>query len=466
MRWTFFLECLKNRRDFFWEEDDTQFCARDLYELVEKISNKSIGTGLKCAVLCESSLKAAVYFLASWKNGNTVIPLSLNYGKEHCDNILKLTNPDIILSDSENVAQLFGDKVCNLFDDKSSKSFIKKEKENKLENVCLIMCTSGTTGSPKGAMITYDGLVENVKNIVEYFDIDTKDKILIARPLYHTAVMVGEFLVSLYKGASIVFYSGKYNPMLIARRMEAVSVLCGTPTMLRQLSMIYRCFKKEVSLSKIALSGECLDESTAGIIRGTFENAKIYNVYGLTEAGPRVSYLPPDDFERKPESVGIPLKNTIVKICDSKMIEVEGRDVGEICVKSPSLMKGYYNHPEMTKETLVDGYLKTGDIGYKDEDGYLYILSRKDDLIIKGGMNIYPREVENYIEKYPGVKECVVYGVKYRGTQMIVCDAVIDTDKFDKQGLLHTIPEYLRPNKINIVNKIYKNASGKKMRKK
>ena len=160
----------------------------------------------------------------------------------------------------------------------------------------------------------------------------------------------------------------------------------------------------------MAISGECLSSGIAKNIRDVFPNADIYSIYGLTEASPRVSYLPPADFDKYSESVGIPIDGVKVKIIDVQTGgDLPANSRGLVMISSPSLMKGYYNDQSLTQKTIVNGWLNTHDIGYKDENGYLYILGRADDMIIKAGMNIYPREIENAINKLPEISECLAY---------------------------------------------------------
>ncbi|WP_095176385.1 MULTISPECIES: class I adenylate-forming enzyme family protein [Blautia] len=460
---------LKSNARMVWQEGEIIYNPIDieksinlLYRKIYYVSKKRI----KCAIACKSSLKAALYIVACWRNNNVVIPISFNYGLEHCNKIIDLVEPDIILTDDVQSCEQFNKKCVNLYrEDKVI--HIKSQVDEILQDVALIMCTSGTTGNPKGVMLTEQGVICNVLGIAKYFNISSDDKILIARPLYHAAVMIGEFLLSIHKGCSIKFYNGEYDPFSIVKLLPDISVLCATPTLFRQLAYYCGHVGKTFRLSAIAISGECLDKQTANLIESVFIDTPIYNVYGLTEAGPRVSYLPANKFHVKSESVGIPLDETEVLVCDKNMNIIEGKESGAIYVKSKSVMKGYYRNKELTEASFFRGYLRTGDIGYKDVEGNLYIISREDDMINKAGMNIYPKEVEEYIKQFEGVSDCVVYGVKKKGTMIIGCDIVCKNNyKIKRTELLNTIPDYLKPNIINFVNELERNASGKIVRKK
>lgn len=426
----------------------------------------------KCAVLCNSGLNAAIAILACWYADMVAIPLSKNYGQAHCDKIINLTKPDILLTDIDDYLYK---RTYNLdektFSGKCTDMGIHTEPE--LDDIALIMCTSGTTGNPKGAMITKEGLQRNVRAVAQYFGINGTDTILIARPLYHCAVLTGEFLVSLFKGAGIVFIDETYNPAHIISCINKynATTICGTPTLMNHISKLIKFNGKENPIAKIGISGECLGPCIAQNIRNVFPNADIYSIYGLTEASPRVSYLPPADFDMHPGSVGIPIDGVRIRIVDPQTgVTLPEGSPGIVEVSSPSLMKGYYNDQNLTRKTIIDGWLNTNDVGYKDKNGYLYILGRADDMIIKAGMNIYPREIENSVNKLPEISECLAYGRKGTSGEDIIIDIVLlkESKNTNKKKLMarlgQILPSYLMPSDINIVDTLPRNASGKLIR--
>ncbi len=425
--------------------------------------------GAKCAILCDTGLHTAIGILACWAAGLTAIPLSKNYGKEHCAKILNCTEPDILFTDNSNCTFKY---TYHLVSKAFTGNLGSIQPDPTLSDVALIMCTSGTTGMPKGSMITKKALQKNVQAVAQYFSIGQTDTILIARPLYHCAVLTGEFLIALSKGVQIAFFNDAYNPVNVISSIKKYSAttICGTPTLLGHIARLIKP-DRENSIRKIAVSGECLSESGAKKIRSAFPDAEIYSVYGLTEASPRVSYLPPSDFDRFPESVGIPIEGAAIKILDTQMkTELPANVPGIVMVSSPCLMKGYYREPALTEKTVKDGWLNTRDMGYKDEKGYLYILGRADDMLIKAGMNIYPREIENPVRGLPEVAECMAYGKERASGQEIILDVVLQKDYKDirkkefarKLGMV--LPSYLMPAEVRIVDTIPRNASGKLVR--
>lgn len=211
-------------------------------------------------------------------------------------------------------------------------------------------------------------------------------------------------------------------------------------------------------LDVIAVSGECMTRQTAKVIRAAFPKTDIYNVYGLTEASPRVSYLPPELFDEYPLSVGFPLRSLEVKVQN-----------GELLVKGKSIMKGYYNDPDATNKAIRDGWLHTSDIAERNEHGMITIKTRRDNMIIRAGMNIYPQEIENALrEADKRIVEVMAYGEK-RDTagQKICLKAVVDG--LTKSELFSIckkmLPPYQLPDMIEIVDEIPKNASGKIIRR-
>lgn len=473
--WDFIRECLRKHPYSIIKDDSNTFFYEQLLYMVELHGNtlKSVlKPKSKCAVLCDSGLESVIGLLSCWSAGMVAIPLSKNYGTKHCEQIIALTDPDAVIIDDDNYKYKFTYNLnSNLFYGELTNIRI----DPILYDVALIMCTSGTTGKPKGAMITEDGLKKNIEAIAQYFSVNNSDTILIARPLYHCAVLTGEFLVSLFKGVSIVFFDEVYNPMnIIVHAYEhKVTTFCGTPTLLNHISQLVKRSHKELKIKKIAISGECLNRDTANNIRNAFPDAEIYNVYGLTEAAPRVSYLPPYEFDRYPESVGIPLKGVKIKIVDKET----GEDLiinnhGIVMVSSPSMMKGYYQNHELTLKAIEGSWLNTHDIGYKDEKGYLYILSRADDMIIKAGMNIYPKEIEDAINSLQEISECLAYGEendlgKKIAVDIVMCNKYVESDiKALMSKFQEILPPYLMPSKINIVEFIPRNASGKIIRRK
>ena len=437
-------------------EGDAKIMYEELMAYAEIFAGKL--TGQKCcAIYCKSELAAAIALLGCFAAGVTDVPLSLRYGEEHCKKILDFISPTCIVTDNDG---MFG--ICEISDSK----YTEPEK-----HPALIMCTSGTTGTPKGVMLSEENVVSNLFGISEYFHLGTTDTTLIARPLYHCAVLTGEFLLSLIRGANIEFYSGAFNPVEIINlwREKEITVFGGTPTLLSLIARFLRSGDK-IHLRHIVVSGECMNEEIGREISSSFLGADIYHVYGLTEASPRIAYMSPSAFLKYPDRVGKPLSNVQLKIQSPKGRPITKPDKrGILWVRGSNIMIGYYNNPALTSKVLRNGWLCTGDIASIDNNGFLKIHGRSDDMIIRAGMNIYPQEIESALKRDARVREVLAYGYtdKLNRTQIgiEICGDFADTNEVHTM-CCELLPSYQVPTEINILTSLKKNGSGKIIRRK
>ena len=436
-------------------ENHAEMTYEELIVFAEEYAKKL--KGIKCcAILCNCEMAASVALLSCFAAGVTALPLSQRYGKLHCSKILETISPDAVIVDGNSLFQLI-----YLSDSKYVEPEVKP---------ALIMCTSGTEGIPKGAMLTEKNIMTNIADISRYFHITSSDSILISRPLYHCAVLTGEFLTALLKGTKIRFYSGPFHPALMLKLLEQheITVFCGTPTLIHMMARLKRAENK-CCLKHICISGECMGTEIAMHIAKAFSSADIYHVYGLTEACPRVAFLPPKLFGKYPDCVGVPLKSVSLKVVRKDGTMAGIGEIGVLWVKGGNVMAGYYNNPQKTAETICDGWLCTGDLALMNEAGLLKIIGRNDDLIIKAGMNIYPQEVESAVKADARVREVLVYGEKDEtvGT-LLAMDIAGDFSSADEIRDLcrGCLPAYQMPVKINLVAELPKNGSGKIVRRK
>ncbi len=435
-------------------EEKTEMTYEEAIVFVERFAQKLKGS--KCsAILCGSEMTAALALLGCIAAKVTAVPLSMRYGELHCNKIMDAISPDTLITDQDGEL-----KVIRL----RYSEYISPE-----TRPAIIMCTSGTTGTPKGAMLTEGNVMTNITDIAAYFNMNESDTILISRPLYHCAVLTGEFLTALVKGVKIRFYSGTFNPAIVLKMLKEYSItaFCGTPTL---ISMMARFKRKpdDDCLKHICISGECMGVETGKRIREAFPDADIYNIYGLTEACPRVSYLPPELFDEYPDCVGIPLNSVAVKILLKDDSIAEPNQVGVLWVRGGNVMAGYYNNLEKTAEVLKDGWLCTGDLALINGKGLLKIKGRNDDMIIKAGMNIYPQEIESALKIDNRVKEALILAENDErlGVQLVLNIVGDFKDTKEVKELCQTcLPAYQVPTKINLVDELPKNGSGKIIRR-
>lgn len=448
--WKHISECMKKYPYQTIREDTVQLSYEEILVFAESFGQRLTGQAC-CAIYCRSEMTAAMALLSCLAAGVTALPLSPRYGELHCQKIMNWIDPTCLITDTDGELRIH--------------PLPASQYRPPTPSPALIMCTSGTTGIPKGAMLSESNILANLQDIDLYFPINSTDTILISRPLYHCAVLTGEFLTALRKGTKIEFYSHTFNPSSIVNILKEreISVFGGTPTILTVLAR-YTRYVPIPSLKHIVVSGECMSDEVGYSLQEAFAGARIYHVYGLTEACPRISYMPPEHFPQAPGCVGVPLASVNIKITDpdGSLIPVHTR--GILWVQGKNVMQGYYNDPKQTAAVLQDGWLCTGDIASIDEHGWLKIHGRNDDLIIRAGMNIYPQEIEAAIKTDPRTKEVLVYGYTdpKHGTQI----AMNISGNFKSQKEVHDLckavlsPHQL-PTKINITDELPKNGSGK-----
>ena len=403
------------------------------------------------------------------------IPMSLHYGESNCCKIMQRAEPDALLTDvdplPDTLQKIIHESHIKVLPLTRSAEPPFCEPEAAEEDVALLMFTSGTTGFPKGAMLSHRNVMSNLDGIAAYFTLTREDHFLICRPLYHGAVMTGEFFHALLHGVQISFYSESFSPKrLLAYLAERkCSVLCGTPTLFYHLALAKR--KNELPyLRKITMSGECLNPQVADKLTEVFPEALFWNVYGLTEASPRVCHLDPVFFHQRIGSVGVPLFNVNVKVTDDSGDETARNTIGELWVRGPSVMKGYWRDEALTDSKITDGWLHTGDLARMDEEGFVYIISRKDDMIIRAGVNIYPQEIENNLLKTASVKEIMVWGETDKTVGQRICAAVVPQDGADMtvKSFMAICRDYLEPyqwpDEMIPVEALPRNATGKVVR--
>lgn len=332
---------------------------------------------------------------------------------------------------------------------------------------CAIIYTSGTTGNPKGAVLTHKNLISNADALDAVVFTTDVDNALCVLPMYHAFGWLCAVINPLYNGASITILDA-FAPKETMQAIAAyeVTMMYGVPAI---FNILARSGDPELlkTVRTYVSGGATLPETVAQRFYERF-GVKLQEGYGLSEASPVVTVNPPEKI--KIGSIGTPLPGIEVKI-EATDGEYSGHGVGELLVKGPNVMRGYYHLPEATAQTLRDGWLHTGDIGYSDEEGYLFIVDRLKDMIITSGENVYPREIEELIYGYEGVLEAAVIGVddRLRGQSVkafIVVEAEKTVDvKELKQYLTRNLALYKVPREIVVLDALPKNQTGKIMKR-
>lgn len=452
--WNYIKEKMLNRPEQRIYENKASLSFFDTVVWAQNFAQRLAGVKC-CAILCASEMAESMSLLACFAADVTAVPLSMRYGEAHCNKILDTISPDAIIMD------INGEISVYRFED--SRYVVP------CEHPALIMCTSGTTGKPKGVMLSEENVIANVSDITDYFALDTTDTILISRPLYHCAVLTGEFLTAIVRGANIRFYSEQFNPakMLELIKKYKITAFCGTPTLLSIMARFNRNGSAD-TLRHICISGECMNAKVGLRIYDSFPSTcRIYHVYGLTEASPRISYLPPVFFSDYPDCVGIPLRSVCVRVINKTGKICRKNEEGILYVKGDNVMLGYYRESEKTDKVLKDGWLCTGDIAVINDAGFLKIKGRCDDMIIKSGMNVYPSEIEGVLRQDIRIKEVLAYGFQNRFGTQIGLKVVGDFSSVNevRQLCAKVLPSFQVPSVIELLDELPKNGSGKIVRK-
>jgi fatty-acyl-CoA synthase len=335
---------------------------------------------------------------------------------------------------------------------------------------CQIMYTSGTTGKPKGAVITHRNVLWNMFNTILGREEKEDEISLVVGPLYHTAALNNHFTLRVaLGGTSILVKEFDARQVLETISREKVTVISGAPAMFHFLLNLPGKEKYDPrSVTKCTTGASILPDETKEKLFRFFPNIQgIYDVYGCTECSPNICILKGKDSLRKKESVGPPLPFLEVRIVDDQDQPVPANVVGELTCRGPNVMKGYYKDPEGTAEALRGGWLHTGDLARMDEEGFVYIVDRKKDMIISGGENIYPRELEEVLYRHPKIQDAAVVGIpdslwgeSVKAFVVLRKGAVLKAEEVVEYCKAH-LASYKKPRSVAFVDSLPRNPSGK-----
>ena len=336
-------------------------------------------------------------------------------------------------------------------------------------DLAVIIYTSGTTGKAKGAMLTHANITSNVRSCIKALEPSTSDRLTLLLPMFHSFMLTVCIFTPLSMGAGIVLIKS-VQPFKMAMReiiRNRATVLVGIPQLFQALADAKIPFWLHWVLNlHLAVSGAApLPGETLGKFDRKF-HFPLLEGYGLSEASPVVSFNPIRGV-RKPGSVGLPLPDVQVKIFDDHAQELPAGQVGEIVVSGPNVMRGYYNHPEETAATLRNNWLHTGDMGKKDDDGYIYIVDRRKEMLLVRGMNVYPREIEEVLHQFPNVREAAVVPKpdEKRGEVPIAFVSPVADAKLESSETMtfcrERLADYKIPREIRVVETLPRTATGK-----
>ena len=331
----------------------------------------------------------------------------------------------------------------------------------------IIMYTSGTTGLPKGAVLTHFNLMKDAEVVAAVRHTEPHDVVFSVLPLFHCYGQTHSLNISIYLGLTILMFD-KFNVEEIFKAIEEEesTLLYAVPTMVNRLVELATVRPPKRSGLRFCISGGA---SLPVEVLHRFESlfhATIYESYGLTECSPTCVENP---FAQKPRpgSIGLPIPPFKARLVDDDDQDVPPGDVGELLISGPGVMKEYLHQPEATAKTMKGGWLHTGDLAKMDEDGFIYIVDRKKDMIIRGGYNVYPREIEEVLYAIEDVVEAAVLGIPNKDLGEEVAAAVVlrkgskMTAEDVKQYIKDRVAAYKYPRVVNIMNELPKTSTGK-----
>ena len=464
--------------------DGTRITYADLIARAGQMANvlvsRGVKTGDRVAAQTEKSVSALVLYLATVRAGAVYLPLNTAYTLNELEYFITDAEPSLVVCDPSKaegirkIAAKVGARVETLGPDgkgslteaadKASSDFTTVPRSN--DDLAAILYTSGTTGRSKGAMLSHDNLASNSLSLVGYWRFSKDDILIHALPIYHTHGLFVASNVTLFARASMIFLP-KLDPELIIKLMSRATVLMGVPTFYTRLLQHPGLSKESTKHMRLFVSGSA--PLLAETHREWFARTghAVLERYGMTETNMNTSN--PYDGERVPGAVGHPLPGVSARVTDPETGKDLGREtIGMIEVKGPNVFKGYWRMPEKTKaEFRDDGFFITGDLGKIDDKGYVHILGRGKDLVISGGFNVYPKEIESEIDAMPGVIESAVIGVPHTDfgegvTAVVVCNKGAEvTEAGVLNALDGRLAKFKMPKRVFVVEELPRNAMGK-----
>lgn len=463
--------------------------------LAHKLIEWGITRGERVVLLLENSLEYVVSYYGALKAGAVAVPLSTDIKEGGVDFIVTETNPKVIITSSkfENILKSSKTKELGI-----EKVLIKNPKLNWTDTTCSVISwdeifdnesyenptisieddslasiiyTSGSVGIPKGVMLSHKNIVSNTHAICQYLELSDKDIQMVVLPFFY---VMGKSLLNTHfaAGGSVVINNMFLYPATVLNQMieEKVTGFSGVPSTYSYLLHRSPLLSKRNELSNLRYcsqaGGHMAKQLKIALRHALPDHTKIFIMYGATEASARLSYLDPIFYESKMESVGKAITKTTIKIIGDEGTELPVGSIGELVAQGPSIMAGYWKDPEATSKVLDAHGYHTGDLGYKDQDGFIFITGRKDNQLKVGGHRINTQEIEDVILETGLVIETFVTGYpdKLLGHKLIAT-AAAKKEHINSQTILaacaQLLPRYKVPETIVLVSSLPKKLSGK-----
>ena len=451
-----------------------------LFAMAERYANALVAQGVapgdRVMVQAEKSVEVLAVYLGAVLAGAAFVPLNTAYTPRELEHFITDADPALVVCDPAGEATIRGlaksavltvaaDGTGTLADAVAQAKDGFDAVPRAADDLACILYTSGTTGRSKGAMLTHANLASNAETLREYWHFTSEDTLIHALPIFHAHGLFVAANVSLNAGNAMIFLP-KFAPDTILSLMPKATAMMGVPTFYTRL-LTHEGLKEASANMRLFVSGSAplLAETHRDWTAATGHN--ILERYGMTETAMNTSN--PYDGERRPGTVGFPLPGIEVRVTDPESnAPLTAGEIGGIEVRGPNVFKGYWQMPEKTAEEFrADGFFITGDLGTISEDGYVTIVGRSKDLIISGGYNIYPKEIEGLIDDLPGVNESAVFGVPHPDFGEGVVAAVVpkpgstlDPDAI-RSALIGELANFKQPKAVVVLDALPRNTMGK-----
>ncbi len=470
------------------DEPTRYYSYGDVLDVSARFANQLVALGVqpgdRVAVQVPKSIEALMLYLGTVRAGGVFLPLNPAYTKAEIEYFLKDATPKVFICDSKDgdayrdLAQSsgFALETMGVWEnpDKDAGSLLISGLEASThfddvarapDDLAAILYTSGTTGRSKGAMLSHDNLLSNSQVLSDLWQFSARDTLLHALPIFHTHGLFVATNVALLSGASIILLPG-FNNDAVIEHMPASTCMMGVPTFYTRLLNDDRFTAELTDHMRLFVSGSAPLLAETHVEFEARTGKRILERYGMTETNMNTSN--PYDGERRAGTVGFPLPGTDLRVADPDTGDTVAQgDIGVLEVKGPNVFSGYWQMPEKTKEEFrEDGFFITGDLGRIDDDGYVHIVGRSKDLIISGGFNIYPKEVELLLDEQEGVLESAVIGVPHPDFGEAVVGVLIpQSRKLNVDQIAADIKEeiarFKQPKSLQVLDELPRNTMGK-----
>jgi long-chain acyl-CoA synthetase len=476
---------------------DRKITYKEIFDSANKLaaflSQNCVGRGDKVALFLRNSPEFIYAIFAISKLGAILVPINTFLKEDELSYILEDSGSSVLIASAIHdkvVNKSKASQLCNFilwegneavegeqhlhFEAALNTSEEVPPMPSLLEETAVIVYTSGTTGKPKGAMLSNKNILSNADSGRRTINVKPKDRGIVFLPMFHSFTFSIGVMLPLYVGASFVIIQSiqPFSNIFKQTLTKRVTLFFGIPDVYNALAKAklpwyFMWFNR---IRAFISGAAALQPKTLDAMAKKFKRATLLEGYGLSEASPAVCM---NTFKKqKAGSVGTALYGYEMKIVNEEMEELPNGGIGDIIVKGDNVMQGYLGRPEATDETIVNDWLLTGDMGYMDDEGFLFIVDRKKDLIISKGINIYPREIEEVIDVFEGVGTSAVIGIvdeKSGEVPIVYIELAEGVESLDELGLKKYMREYLAnykiPKQIHIIKELPKNATGKVLKR-